>query len=786
MKVTLIDTKLRKYSLDLDDGARVGQIKTVLVNMSLVPPGFCPKLVYRTKLLADDDSLSSIGYDASRGISFLCVRCPVAEAPPAAVGPSLPVIAVKVNPMDSFGAQLEPLDKHATMRAFISSCIAEARVHEANPYYCNSLHLSDDSVEFFDSLMERICESVGRHIDSTCNFETAVRRVLPSNLADYYLKDPLVLAQSTVQDTAAMHAHVSAWLSFPMDPALSETFVTKTIGLINYVMRQFLDHFWIMIDADLCHQKRDGLTELCIADVFLLKSKFMEGGCGSGVAEAATESDVKGLLQQRYQPCPSLLIYHIILSDNDILELCESLWGAEFEQLFPPRKYPDEMMKDWLERCMQLWKKNDPRMSWFCNGVGAHSCATPSLGGSTFPRQCDLSTLLFFCLQYDAVDALGFRQKDGAEDCNVTLLAVMLDTIRRAHAGECIQLDLTDMLDEELRGCAVLQLFGALIVQVTAGKISKVSCRIPPCAEYDEKQLALYEQSISWIEELLGDGVLDHDCMPLLNTKQLPRAQKFNRNIGQTKPAAAPLSVSSANSGPQDSVRASAPRCSPNPLQQGSRVRIEGLQSKPEMNGREGIICEAFNQQNGRWTVRIDANGINPSCKISIRPANLQVIQLERAFVPPAVPASHNFASQWVDEDGLVFPKNVDFARECPKGHALADFGSCAWGGGIRQLMCRICHTTCQIDSDYAAGWKACSTNGNCCFGYAVCGSCANAPHVATAASAGADVVRTQVNMDPRLILHGTSYNFPHNLLFTGRWTSLFVLAAVHTAKFYG
>ncbi len=693
MKVTLIDLnrKLRKHCIDLEDGARVGQIKTVLVKMSLVPPGFCPKLVYQTKLLADNDSLSSIGYDAGRGISFLCVRCPVAEASPAAVDPTLPVISVKLNPIDIFGAQPDPLDKHATMRAFISSCIAETRVQEANPNYCDSLHLSDDSVEFFDSLMERICKSICRHIDSVCNFETAVRRALPSNLADYYLKDPFVEARRTVQDTAAMRAHVSAWLSFPMDPALSQTFVTKIIGLIDYVMHQFLDQFWISIDLDLCYHKRVGHTDLCIADAFLLKSKCKEGSCGSGVAEAATESDVKILLQQRYQPCPSLLIYYMILSDNDILELCESLWGVEFEQCFPPRKYKDEMLKDWLGRCMQLWKKDDPRMSWFCNGVGAHSCAIPSLGGSTFPRRCDLSTLLFFCLQYDAVDALGFRQKDGAEDCYIKPLAKMLDAIRRAHAGECIQLDLTEMLDEELQGCAVLQLFGALIVQVTAGNVSKVSCRIPSYAEYDEKQLALYEQIISWIEELLGDDVLDHDCLPLLNTKQIPRAQTFNRNVGQTEPAASPLSVGSAYSGPEYSVGdvpASASMCSSKPLQQGSRVRIEGLQSKPEINGREGIICEACNQQNGRWTVRIDADGINPSYKISVCPANLQVIRLERAFVPSAVPASHNFATQWMDEDGLVFPTNVDSARECPKGHKLADFGSCAWGGGIRQLTC--------------------------------------------------------------------------------------------------
>jgi hypothetical protein len=42
-----------------------------------------------------------------------------------------------------------------------------------------------------------------------------------------------------------------------------------------------------------------------------------------------------------------------------------------------------------------------------------------------------------------------------------------------------------------------------------------------------------------------------------------------------------------------------------------------------------------------------------------------------------------------VDEGGRVWPKNVDFSRQCAKGHALAPLGE---RGGLanKRLMCRL------------------------------------------------------------------------------------------------
>jgi hypothetical protein len=161
-------------------------------------------------------------------------------------------------------------------------------------------------------------------------------------------------------------------------------------------------------------------------------------------------------------------------------------------------------------------------------------------------------------------------------------------------------------------------------------------------------------------------------------------------------------------------------------LQEGSRVRIQGLQAKPELNGRTGVVCGAFSQESGRWTVQMDADGARAACRGAFRAANLQVIP------------SHNFGTEWVDEDGRVWRKNVDFSRECAKGHALAPLGDCGGDGGGMRLMCRLCHSFCRRDSDEAASWLTCSVVAGCCGGYAVCCSCARVPSAAAAvASAG-------------------------------------------------
>ena len=60
-------------------------------------------------------------------------------------------------------------------------------------------------------------------------------------------------------------------------------------------------------------------------------------------------------------------------------------------------------------------------------------------------------------------------------------------------------------------------------------------------------------------------------------------------------------------------------------VQDGSRVCIKGLQAKPELNGRKGVVRGAFRQDSGRWTVEIDADDKGPNVQVSMRPVNLKV-----------------------------------------------------------------------------------------------------------------------------------------------------------------
>ena len=68
-----------------------------------------------------------------------------------------------------------------------------------------------------------------------------------------------------------------------------------------------------------------------------------------------------------------------------------------------------------------------------------------------------------------------------------------------------------------------------------------------------------------------------------------------------------------------------------NALHDGSRVRIEGLRSKPELNGRCGSICGAYNLPSGRWVVRVDPSAADAACgddecRISVKLENLRAV----------------------------------------------------------------------------------------------------------------------------------------------------------------
>jgi hypothetical protein len=78
MKVFVKDARLRRHSVDVDDGASVAHLKLLLTNMSLVPAGFVPNLVYQQRTLGDHERIGNIGYSLERSISLICVRAAVA------------------------------------------------------------------------------------------------------------------------------------------------------------------------------------------------------------------------------------------------------------------------------------------------------------------------------------------------------------------------------------------------------------------------------------------------------------------------------------------------------------------------------------------------------------------------------------------------------------------------------------------------------------------------------------------------------------------------------------
>jgi hypothetical protein len=112
--------------------------------------------------------------------------------------------------------------------------------------------------------------------------------------------------------------------------------------------------------------------------------------------------------------------------------------------------------------------------------------------------------------------------------------------------------------------------------------------------------------------------------------------------------------------------------------------------------------------------------------------------------IPAPVP-SINFSLEWLDEGGLVCPKNVNFLRQCPKGHSLQANGSIL-ETPFHQLSCRICHKSCSIDQ--AAAWLRCSVNPKCCCEYSVCSDCALAADdmSLTPAVAASDSISTLVS----------------------------------------
>jgi hypothetical protein len=59
-----------------------------------------------------------------------------------------------------------------------------------------------------------------------------------------------------------------------------------------------------------------------------------------------------------------------------------------------------------------------------------------------------------------------------------------------------------------------------------------------------------------------------------------------------------------------------------------------------------GVVCGAFDQERGRWSVEVDASDAGPAFQISIRPSNLTILpvdDLQRRPDAPSISANIGF-----------------------------------------------------------------------------------------------------------------------------------------------
>jgi hypothetical protein len=112
-------------------------------------------------------------------------------------------------------------------------------------------------------------------------------------------------------------------------------------------------------------------------------------------------------------------------------------------------------------------------------------------------------------MEYSAVDPNGLCEKDGTtKDSSVVpevkpALLEQLALVRQATEGAVVHLTL-ESFGEAFEGLELLQLWGALLFQIAARNISKVSCGWP---RHKPEELA------EWTLKLLED-VLDSACLP--------------------------------------------------------------------------------------------------------------------------------------------------------------------------------------------------------------------------------------------------------------------------------
>jgi len=103
-------------------------------------------------------------------------------------------------------------------------------------------------------------------------------------------------------------------------------------------------------------------------------------------------------------------------------------------------------------------------------------------------------------------------------------------------------------------------------------------------------------------------------------------------------------------------------------------------------------------------------------------PPPVGVCNIDSTSQSPPTAVAIDISTEWLDENGHVCPKSINYATQCPKGHPLVPLIQHACVSPPKSVMCRVCHES--AESQAALLWRVCSVAG-CCGGYAMCSSCA-------------------------------------------------------------
>ena len=103
-------------------------------------------------------------------------------------------------------------------------------------------------------------------------------------------------------------------------------------------------------------------------------------------------------------------------------------------------------------------------------------------------------------------------------------------------------------------------------------------------------------------------------------------------------------------------------------------------------------------------------------------PPPVGVCNIDSTSQSPPTAVAIDISTEWLDENGHVCPKSIDYATQCPKGHLLVPLLQHACVSPPKSVMCRVCHES--VESQAALLWRVCSV-ASCCGGYTMCSSCA-------------------------------------------------------------